>query len=804
MGSGDSDLAGPGSETPARPDRPRYNGRRWLVVAFVLLAVGVAASIVGALSWRSSVRNDAKSTFQSTAANVTGTLASSLRADLDFVTSIRGVATMVPGLSNAQFGEWYRQLQGPQRLAGSAGTALIASVPASGVPAFAAKFERDPTFHALTGGTFRILPSGRRARYCLIEAFAGAPLPKAAAPLIEADSCTAATTVPGLAATLLAAADSGAYVVAAAPGSALFVGAAVYRRGASLASVGQRRAALVAWAGASFDPSVLISSALGNNGKLAVALYHQNAGGPVQLVGQAGASVLGPTVGRTTPVQAEGAWTIRVRGVPHVAGLSASAQGLLVLAGGLLVTFLLFALTLVLTRSREGALRMVTQKTDELRFRALHDSLTRLPNRALVLDRTEQMLARARRHEVPVAIMYIDLDGFKQVNDTFGHAAGDELLRVVAERLTTVMRESDTVGRLAGDEFVVLLESASLEAGPELVAQRIIDVLAQPIELSNAGRRAVSVTASVGIALGQRPNAEQLLRDADLAMYEAKAAGRSRYVLFEAQMQVAAQDRLDLELELAGALDAGQLFLMYQPIFDLQTETATGVEALIRWRHPTRGIVPPDAFIPLAEKSGLIVEIGRWVLDRACAQAAAWHAEGHDLGMAVNVSGRQLDEDALIEDVRGAIERHHLDPRTLTLEITETTLMRDADASAQRLTELKALGVRISIDDFGTGYSSLAYLRQFPIDALKIDRSFISGIATSRASTALIHTLVQLGKSLDIETLGEGIEQQSQLRRLQREQCDRGQGFLFARPLTPRGMQRFLEDGARLGTAQPA
>ena len=661
MGSGDSDLTGlADSDTPVETARPGRHVRRWLVVAFVLLAVGVAASIVGSLSARASVHNQAKRTFQSTAADVTNTLASSLRVDLDFVTSIRGVATMRPGLSNAEFAEWYRQLQGPQRLTGGAGTALIASVPASGVPAFAAQFERDPTFRAVTGGAYRIFPSGLRSRYCLVQAIAGAPIPKSQAAVLEADLCADTAYGP----TLRAMADSGTYsatIVPGVSGPSLFTGAPVYRLGAPVASVAQRRAALVGWVAGSFDPSALIRAAIAGHGQLNVALYHRNQGGPVELVGQDGASTQGLTLARSTPVPAAGVWTIRVRGVPQVAGISATAVGLLVLVGGLIVTLLLFALTMVLTRSREGALRLVTQKTDELRFRALHDSLTKLPNRALVLDRTEQMLARARRHGVPVAIMYIDLDGFKQVNDTFGHAAGDELLRVVAERLMAVMRESDTVGRLAGDEFVVLLESASLDAGPELVAQRIIDVLAQPIELSTAGGKGVSVTASVGIALGQRPDAEQLLRDADLAMYAAKTAGRSRYVIFEAQMQVAAQDRLDLELELAGALDAGQLFLMYQPIFDLETETATGVEALLRWRHPTRGIVPPDAFIPLAENSGLIVEIGRWVLDRACAQAAAWRNDGHELGMAVNVSGRQLDEDVLIEDVRGAIERHHLD-----------------------------------------------------------------------------------------------------------------------------------------------
>ena len=768
-----------------------------------LLVLGIAASALGAAAWRDSVRNNARRSFQTTAADVTSTLASSLRGDTDFVASLRAVVTITPNISNARFGLWYRELQGRQRLVGSEGSALIASVPDSGLPIFAAAFERDPTFHALTRGAYRVIPSAAKAQYCLVQAFAGAPFPQGSVRLLLYDYCSASTPAtvraagldPSIATTLRSGADSGRYTVtrlATSRGATLFTGSPVYRLGAPLATVMQRRAALMGWVAGSFDPAALVSAALVQHRDLAVSLYYRNPGATAGVTAHVNAAVGHPTLTRTSSVQAQGDWVISVSGAPTVAGLSANAQGLIVLVAGLMLT----VLGVVLVRSRDQALRLVANKTGELRFRALHDSLTGLPNRALVLDRTEQMLARARRHNVPVAALYIDIDAFKQVNDTFGHAAGDELLVVVADRLATVMRESDTVGRLAGDEFVALLESASLEAGPELVAQRVLDALSRPIALSAVRGTAVTVSASVGIALGGRAEPELLLRDADLALYRAKQAGKNRYVLFEPEMQLAARHRLDLEFELTSALTDGQLFLMYQPIFDLQTETVTGVEALVRWRHPTRGIVPPDAFIPIAEQNGQIVDIGRWVLDQACAQAAAWHEDGHELGMSVNVSGRQLDEDNLVEDVRAALARYEIEPKTLTLEVTETTLMRDAESSARRLAELKALGVRISIDDFGTGYSSLAYLQQFPIDALKIDRSFISGIAASGASTALIHTLVQLGKTLKIETLGEGIEQQGQLRRLQREQCDLGQGFLFARPLTARGMEQFLQTGA--------
>jgi len=270
---------------------------------------------------------------------------------------------------------------------------------------------------------------------------------------------------------------------------------------------------------------------------------------------------------------------------------------------------------------------------------------------------------------------------------------------------------------------------------------------------------------------------------------------KDRYVVFEERMQTDSADRHALEADLGDALEKDEFFMLYQPTFDLQSQAVTGVEALIRWAHPERGIVPPDLFIPLADENAMIVPIGRWVLQQACRQAAAWHAAGHMIGMAVNVSARQLERNQFVGEVRDALADSELPPDSLTLEITETVLMRDAEAAAIRLNALKALGVRIAIDDFGTGYSSLAYLRQFPVDALKIDRSFIAGISSNREAAALMHTLVQLGKALDLETLGEGIEDHDQLEQLKLEDCDSGQGFLFARPLDVDAVTRFLERG---------
>jgi len=423
---------------------------------------------------------------------------------------------------------------------------------------------------------------------------------------------------------------------------------------------------------------------------------------------------------------------------------------------------------------------------------ALYDGLTGLPNRVLALDRAEQMLARGRRLQTPTAALFVDIDGFKHVNDACGHAVGDELLKIFAARLMTIVREIDTAARLGGDEFVVLLEGSALDAGPELVAERLLDVLRHPYDMSHVLGRPLYVTASIGIASGLHETPDELLHDADIAMYNAKESGRNRYALFESSMQTVSRERLTVEMDLTEAIEQHQLFLLYQPTLDLRSESVAGVEALIRWRHPTRGVVSPAEFIPIAEDTGLIVPIGRWVLNEACRQASTWHRHGHRIGIAVNISARQLDSEELVEEVRDALQESDLDPAGLTLEVTETALMRDADATARRLRQLKTLGVRIAIDDFGTGYSSLAYLRQFPADTLKIDRSFIDAIAISKESAVLVHTLIQLGNDLGMQTLAEGIEDQAQLEVLRRERCDKGQGFLFSRPLDTNAVENFL------------
>ena len=445
-------------------------------------------------------------------------------------------------------------------------------------------------------------------------------------------------------------------------------------------------------------------------------------------------------------------------------------------------------------------LRDITRRKDaedRLAHAALHDDLTGLPNRALILNRAEQMLARARRDHTPAAALFLDLDDFKDINDTLGHEAGDQLLASVATRMTSALREGDTVGRLGGDEFIVLVEGASMAAGAEVVAERILDILATPFEIPASGVP-LEVTASIGIAEGDRAAAGELLRDADIALYRAKAAGKHCAVSFSPSMHQAVDDHRSIEVALHHALENGQFFLLYQPTIDLLTGIFGGVEALLRWNHPERGIVQPNDFIPALEASGQIIPVGEWVLHEACRQGAEWHRQGHRITVSVNISAVQLERDRIIDDVHNALLESGLDPGMLILELTETTLMHDVETTVVRLKLLKALGVRVAIDDFGTGYSSLAYLRQFPIDVLKIDQSFVSGVAATKESAAVVHTLVQLGKVLGLETVAEGIESEDQRKRLQAEDVNIGQGFLFARPLDVEAVDQLLRDSMNM------
>ena len=434
----------------------------------------------------------------------------------------------------------------------------------------------------------------------------------------------------------------------------------------------------------------------------------------------------------------------------------------------------------------------------QLTHQALHDPLTGLANRALFDDRLGHAVARARRGGSGLAVLLVDLDEFKLVNDAHGHQAGDAVLAQVGQRLLACIREGDTAARLGGDEFAILLEDVTLQDVAPISA-RILAAFHEPVAIEGG---AVTISASVGVAHGDQGlvDTADFLTCADIAMYAAKDSGKGRLTVFEPGMRMAAIEQVEATAELRRAIDEGQLEVRYQPIVELPSGAILGMEALVRWRHPLRGEVLPAEFIPLAEKTGLIVPLGEFVLRQACRQARSWQVENSDgelLTISVNLSAAQLDDAGLIDAVRGALHESGLPAASLTLEITESVLVHDVEATTSRLQELKDLGVRLAIDDFGTGYSSLGYLRRFPVDIIKIDKSFIDGLGGTGPGLALAKSIVRLAHNLHLKTVAEGVEQPQQLARLAAMGCDEAQGYLFARPLDVDAATDYVRQAAK-------
>ena len=444
---------------------------------------------------------------------------------------------------------------------------------------------------------------------------------------------------------------------------------------------------------------------------------------------------------------------------------------------------------------------------EQLRQLAFHDPLTLLANRNLFRDRVQHALTLAQCGQSSVAVMFLDLDNFKNINDSLGHDAGDCLLQAVAQRIVKTTRSSDTVARLGGDEFAVLLEGIATVTEVGHLADALVDTLGLPFILDGVE---VRVSASIGVAFSTPDaGAEALLSNADIAMYHAKAAGKNRHVTFQPQMQDMLQERLRLEADIGRALAHQEFFLEYQPIIDLGTKSLLGVEALVRWRHPEAGILLPGRFIQVAEECGQIVKLGRWVLKQACLDMCAWRrsiAGGNGLRLAVNISGRHLQHGELVDDVAQALRESGFEAGNLVIELTESTTMYNTDANLERFQRLKALGVKLAIDDFGTGYSSLSYLHRFPIDILKIDRSFVSRLTNSDNGPELTRAVITLGETLGLDTVAEGIELEPQVAALLALGCVAGQGFLFAKAgsLEELSTSSFVARRDALWTAQSA
>ena len=433
---------------------------------------------------------------------------------------------------------------------------------------------------------------------------------------------------------------------------------------------------------------------------------------------------------------------------------------------------------------------------EQLQHQAFYDPLTDLPNRALFLDRLQHLFHRARRSlgSAQFAVLYLDLDRFKSVNDSLGHQVGDELLVATARRLESCVRPGDTLARLGGDEFTVLLDDVRSEADATGVAERIHQEVAAPLQIRGGE---VFTSVSVGIALSSAGygSPEDMLRDADTAMYRAKAGGRARHQVFDGDMHRRAVSSLRLETDLRRALERREIVPYYQPIVELDTGTVVGFEALARWRHPTSGMLLPDLFIPVAEETGLVVEIGAWMLAEACRQIREWQRRyplWSTLGISVNVSGRQLSQGGVAADVERVLAGTGLDPTCLTLEITESALVQSLGAGAGAVRRLHEMSIGLHLDDFGTGYSSLAYLHSFPIQALKVDRSFVDRMNQTSQDAAIVRAIVSLAHDLGMEVVAEGVETRAQLEALRALRCRRGQGFLFSRPLPADQAERLL------------
>ncbi len=774
------------------PSIPRHRAA-WVGVGAIVVLIGGFAGVLGAQSLATRDAQNSTAVQTATAVSVASTLRLALQHEQDLATGAASFVAGTPQSSAAAFSDWVASEQAFEQFPELDSIAAIALVPAAQLNGFIQRESLDPAGSTGPDGLLVVDPSGTRPYYCL-ETGSVTRRGSAVSPA-GIDYCDSP-----IGPELLAARDSGQNTYLpfmSGTHLSLAVGSAIYQGGVHPSTVAARRAEFIGWTGSRIEPRVLMDAAL--SGHPHTALTFRFGSGPSAVAFSAGNA---PAGAASTTIDLHNGWTVATRSRATSSAIAANQDARTFLLSALAVSLLLSLLIVALGTGRARANALVRKRTEELTHLAFHDPLTGLPNRALILDRLEQMMLRSRRQSIEVGALYLDLDDFKDINDTLGHAAGDQLLVLVAERLSRALREGDTVGRLGGDEFVVLIDDRSLTRGPELAAQRILEAMS-PTFMLEATEVPVVVTVSIGIAEGLRDHPEDLLHDADVALNQAKASGKRRAVVFATPMQDAVDARHGLEVDLRDALLLHQFFLLYQPIVDLETGAITGAEALLRWHHPLRGVVEPNEFIPTLESTDLILPVGQWVLDEACRQGKAWQSAGHPLSISVNVSANQLDEGTLGGEVRQALLASGFTPDLLVLELTETILMDDVPTAVEQLGRLKATGVRISIDDFGTGYSSFAYLRRFPIDILKIDKAFVDAIADTWESAAIVHTLVQLGKVLGLEMIAEGIETDDQWMRLRGEGVEKGQGFKFARPLNAASVDLLLA-GLVHGPVAPA
>jgi len=801
----------------------------WAVVALACIAAGTVASVLGA---RSVAHNDAvqaQAGYPHAATAITSTLKLSILHGEDLAISAATFFAANPNASAAEFSKWvkwarvlrrYPELQrlgfvmlvrGDElaafraRVAGhplktvTATTALLPTTSATGTGTVASTSSAAVAAAAAAAARTAAAASGP------ISCLASVELSRHPRPHPSSSNFCAATPA------LLRSRDSTLAIYApagAGRNGQVAVVMPVYSGNQPPASVAGRRAAFVGWLREVLSPTAMFAQALSGHEGYAVRLRYKTRTSNMSF-----ASGIAEAGGQSSTANLRGGWTARIFGpAPVSADVFSDSDAERLLTGGVLLSVLAGALLFLLGTAGSPAEAAPAKPAARPKpaqpspREQLYDPLTGLPNRALMLDRCERMLARATRQSgLLVGALFIDIDWFKDVNQKLGEGAGDQLLKIVAERLANVVRTHDTVGRLGGDEFVVLVESAARGVRLDSLARRVIEALHKPVDVEGFGP-SFSLTASIGVAFGRYATPDDLLRDAQLALTAAKAAGRDRYTLFNANMRSVIEGRGVLEVELNTALQDKQFFLLYEPVYDLATRRVVGLEAQIRWRHPTKGVLPPEDFMPLAEESGLVVPIGRWTLEQACVRAAAWNVAGHSGGVSVKVSPHQLNREGFVTDVLRSLQQSGIDPSLLTLEIAESNVMRNVAAATEQLTLIKRLGVCVAIDDFGSGYAHHSDLQQMPLDFLKVDLGSLAASDDEEYRGWLLQAVLIVGRDLSLPVIATGIESAEQLTALQAMGCPMAQGPLMGPPVPSEDVDRlfgraFVQPEAAAATA---
>jgi len=767
--------AGSSEDVLGRFGRPA-RGRRsvWAALAALCVAAGAVGSVLGAQSVARSDAAKARQAFPRTSAGIASSLKLAIQHEEDLLVSASTFFAGNAKASAAEFRTWVKWSQALRRYPELQRLGLVALVRGPELAAFHAR---------ITGGALKPpaalsrlsrkgaagrVPAGARSYSC----FAAVELARSPARQAPAnvDRCLQTPA-------LLTSRDSGLSVytqVAEGRGRGLAIETPVYKGNVPPPTFTSRRTAFEGWLREVLLPSVMLQQLL--QGYPEYALRARHTSGSSSAVFTSGTPHVGA---QSSAINLHDGWSVRTYGPsPAGAGVLMNGSALALLIAGGVLSVLLGLLVFVLGAYRARPAPPASSEPHD----DLYDRLTGLPNRALMLDRAERMLARAGRQSgLLVGALFVDIDWFKDVNEKLGQGAGDQLLKIVATRLEGVVREHDSVGRLGGDEFVILVESAARGVRLDSLARRVIEAMHKPVELEGFGP-SFALTASIGVAFGRYATPEDLLRDAQLALRAAQAAGRDRYTLFNANMRSAIEGRGEQEVELNNALLEKQFALRYQPIYHLPTGKVVGLEALIRWQHPTQGVLAPEDFIPLAEETGLIVPIGRWALEEACGRAAAWNVAGHQVGIWVKVPANQLNRDGFATDLRRALQQSGIEPSLLTLEIAETTVMRDVAAAAERLEEIKRLGVRVAIDEFGSGYAHHADLQRMPVDFLKVDRSTLAASDDEDYRSWLLQAIMIVGRDLSLPIVATQIETDEQLTTLQAMGCQMAQGTLIGAP----------------------